>query len=111
MPLDISDVSITDLPPITGVADLAEATRLDPADRNAVEERAMWRMTPDERIAAAERGELRGRALRTWAATRPYEVPNTSLLADHFDEFGIPATGGSGEYPWILRHTPEYCED
>jgi hypothetical protein len=50
----------------------------------------MWRMSPDERRAAAERGEFSLGEMCKWAARRPHEVP---IL--------------NGEFFFIARMTPE----
>jgi hypothetical protein len=53
----------------------------------------LWRMSPDERVAAMRRGELAGWQLYEWAARRPQEVP---LINDEFE--------------FIARNTPEVAE-
>jgi hypothetical protein len=63
--------------------------RIDPA-RLA----RMWRMSPDERRAAARRGELSLGEMLKWAARRPHEVP---LVND--------------EFFFIIELTPELCGD
>lgn len=72
------------------------------ADRRRSDQRkALWRMTPDARVAAMCRGELSYFQLCEWSARAPHEVPRiaTDLTA-----------GGAGEFAWIVVNTPEWAE-
>jgi len=62
------------------------------AERDARLE-AMWRMTPNERIAAMRRGDLSMEQCCAWAARYPRQVP----LID-------------GEWEFIAAYMPEVCE-
>jgi len=53
----------------------------------------LWRMSPDERVSAMQRGELTFAQLREWTAQAPSEVPRDA----------------SGEFVWIAVTTPEYA--
>lgn len=53
----------------------------------------LWRMSPEERVAAMRRGELARWQLYEWAARRPREVP---LLNDEFE--------------FIALYTPEVAD-
>ncbi|HEY2768311.1 MAG TPA: hypothetical protein VGI76_08640 [Solirubrobacteraceae bacterium] len=55
--------------------------------------RALWEMTPCQRIAAMRRGELTLEQCSAWAAGYPDQVP---LL--------------NGEFEYIAHLTPEACE-
>jgi len=55
--------------------------------------RALWEMTPSERVVAMRRGELTLEQCAAWAARYPEQVP---LL--------------NGEFEYLARHTPEVCE-
>jgi hypothetical protein len=55
--------------------------------------RALWEMTPNERVVAMRRGELTLEQCAAWAARHPEQVP---LL--------------NGEFEYLARHTPEVCE-
>jgi hypothetical protein len=55
--------------------------------------RALWQMTPAQRVAAMRRGELTLEQCSAWAARHPEQVP---LL--------------NGEFEYIARLTPEACE-
>lgn len=107
MNFDIPAVTLAELPPITRLAELVGA---DEARRIASEIRAMERMTPDERVAAAFRGSLRGPALRAWANSRPHELENTTLAVDEDGPDGMPfvPVNHDGELPWILQHEVDY---
>jgi hypothetical protein len=54
---------------------------------------ALWRMTPNERIAAMRRGSLSMEQCCAWASRYPREVP---LI--------------SGEFEFIAAYMPEVCE-
>jgi hypothetical protein len=54
---------------------------------------AMWRMTPNERIAAMRRGDLSMEQCCAWAARYPRQVP---LINDEFE--------------FIAAYVPEVCE-
>jgi hypothetical protein len=54
---------------------------------------ALWRMTPNERIAAMRRGDLSMQQCCAWAARSPHQVP---LI--------------NGEFEFIAAHIPEVCE-
>jgi len=54
---------------------------------------AMWRMTPNERIAAMRRGDLSMEQCCAWAARYPRQVP---LI--------------NGEWEFIAAYMPEVCE-
>jgi len=54
---------------------------------------ALWRMTPNERIAAMRRGDLTMEQCCAWAARYPQQVP---LL--------------NGEFEFIAAYRPEVCE-
>lgn len=55
--------------------------------------RALWEMTPKERVVAMRRGDLTLEQCAAWAARYPEQVP---LL--------------NGEFEYLARHTPEVCE-
>jgi hypothetical protein len=55
--------------------------------------RALWEMTPNERVVAMRRGDLTLEQCAAWAARYPEQVP---LL--------------NGEFEYLARHTPEVCE-
>jgi hypothetical protein len=55
--------------------------------------RALWQMTPAQRVAAMRRGELTLEQCSAWAARHPDQVP---LL--------------NGEFEYIAALTPEVCE-
>jgi len=55
--------------------------------------RALWQMTPAQRIGAMRRGELTYEQLAAWSARHPDEVPVVH-----------------GEFDWILAKVPEVCE-
>jgi hypothetical protein len=55
--------------------------------------RALWQMTPAQRVAAMRRGELTLEQCAAWAARYPKQVP---LL--------------NGEFEYLARFTPEACE-
>jgi hypothetical protein len=55
--------------------------------------RALWEMTPSQRVAAMRRGELTYAQCAAWAARYPEQVP---LL--------------NGEFEYIAHLTPEACE-
>jgi hypothetical protein len=55
--------------------------------------RALWEMTPAQRVAAMRRGELTLEQCSAWAARYPDQVP---LL--------------NGEFEYIAHLTPEACE-
>jgi len=55
--------------------------------------RALWQMTPAQRVAAMRRGELTLEQCAAWAARYPEQVP---LL--------------NGEFEYIAALTPEVCE-
>ncbi len=55
--------------------------------------RALWQMTPGQRVAAMRRGELRLEQCSAWAARHPEQVP---LLG--------------GEFEYLAALTPEVCE-
>ena len=54
---------------------------------------ALWRMTPNERIAAMRRGDLTMEQCCAWAARDPKQVP---LI--------------NGEFEFIAAYMPEVCE-
>jgi hypothetical protein len=54
---------------------------------------ALWRMTPNERIAAMRRGDLSMEQCCAWAARYPHQVP---LINDEFE--------------FIAAYMPEVCE-
>lgn len=54
---------------------------------------ALWRMTPNERIAAMRRGDLSMEQCCAWAARYPRQVP---LI--------------NGEFEFIAAYMPEICE-
>jgi hypothetical protein len=54
---------------------------------------AMWRMTPNERIAAMRRGDLSMEQCCAWAARHPHQVP---LI--------------NGEWEFLAAYLPEVCE-
>ncbi len=54
---------------------------------------ALWRMTPNERIAAMRRGDLSMEQCCAWAARYPRQVP---LINDEFE--------------FIAAYMPEVCE-
>jgi hypothetical protein len=62
------------------------------ADREARLE-AMWRMAPNERIAAMRRGDLSMEQCCAWASRYPRQVP---LI--------------NGEWEFIAAYMPEVCE-
>ncbi|HWJ49608.1 MAG TPA: hypothetical protein VNR42_01230 [Solirubrobacteraceae bacterium] len=55
--------------------------------------RALWQMTPAERVAAMRRGELTLTQCSAWAARYPEQVP---LL--------------NGEFEYLAALMPEVCE-
>ena len=55
--------------------------------------RALWQMTPSQRVAAMRRGELTLEQCSAWAARHPEQVP---LLG--------------GEFEYLAALTPEVCE-
>ena len=55
--------------------------------------RALWQMTPSQRVAAMRRGELTLQQCAAWAARHPEQVP----LLD-------------GEFEYLAALTPEVCE-
>jgi hypothetical protein len=55
--------------------------------------RALWEMTPAQRIAAMRRGELSLEQCSAWAARHPEQVP---LL--------------NGEFEFLAAHMPEVSE-
>jgi hypothetical protein len=55
--------------------------------------RALWQMTPAQRVAAMRRGELSLAQCAAWAARHPAQVP---LL--------------NGEFEYLAAFTPEVCE-
>lgn len=55
--------------------------------------RALWLMTPAQRVAAMRRGELTLEQCSAWAARDPQQVP----LLD-------------GEFEYLAALTPEVCE-
>ena len=55
--------------------------------------RALWQMTPAQRVAAMRRGELTLEQCSAWAARHPKQVP---LL--------------NGEFEYLAVFTPEVCE-
>lgn len=107
MTFNIPDVTIAELEAIDTLADLIGA---DDAKRVAAEIRAMERMTPDERVEQAYRGQLRGKALRAWAESRPHELENTTLAVDEDGPDGMPCVpcNHDGELPWILARSVDY---
>ena len=54
---------------------------------------ALWRMTPNERIAAMRRGDLSMEQCCAWASRYPRQVP---LI--------------NGEWEFIAAYMPEVCE-
>lgn len=54
---------------------------------------ALWRMTPNERIAAMRRGDVSMEQCCAWAARHPRQVP---LI--------------NGEFEFIAAYMPEVCE-
>ena len=62
------------------------------AERDARLE-ALWRMAPNERIAAMRRGDLTMEQCCAWAARYPHQVPVIN-----------------GEFEFIAAYTPEACE-
>jgi hypothetical protein len=54
---------------------------------------ALWRMTPNERIAAMRRGELTMEQCCAWAARYPHQIP---LI--------------NGEFEFIAAYLPEISE-
>jgi hypothetical protein len=64
--------------------------RLDTRDARL---RALWQMTPPQRIAAMRRGELTLEQCSAWAARHPEQVP---LL--------------NGEFEYLAALTPEVCD-
>jgi hypothetical protein len=55
--------------------------------------RALWAMTPAQRVTAMWRGQLTRHQLSKWTSRMPHEVP---LLG--------------GEFAWIVMRTPEWAE-
>jgi cytidylate kinase len=55
--------------------------------------RALWQMTPAQRVAAMRRSELTLEQCAAWAARHPTQVP---LL--------------NGEFEYLAMFTPEVCE-
>jgi hypothetical protein len=62
------------------------------AERDARLE-ALWRLTPNERIAAMRRGDLSMEQCCAWAARCPHQVPTIN-----------------GEWEFIAAYMPEVCE-
>ena len=58
--------------------------------------RALWAMTPEQRVAAMWGRRLTWDQLREWTQLAPHEVPRTSIVG--------------GEYMWIAMLTPEWAE-
>jgi len=56
--------------------------------------RALWAMSPAERVAAMWRQELALSQLREWSTHAPHEVPRAGIVG--------------GEYMWIAMLTPEW---
>ena len=54
---------------------------------------ALWRMSPDERVAAMRRGELSLDQLCAWSRRRPHEVPKIG-----------------NEFEWIVVSTVDFIE-
>jgi hypothetical protein len=54
---------------------------------------ALWRMTPNERIAAMRRGSLSMEQCSAWASRYPRQVPVIN-----------------GEWEFIAAYMPEVCE-
>jgi hypothetical protein len=55
--------------------------------------RSLWQMTPEQRVAAMRRGDLRYEQLAAWSARHPDEVPTVH-----------------GEFEWIVAKLAEVCE-
>jgi hypothetical protein len=55
--------------------------------------RALWEMTPAQRVAAMRRGELSLEQCSAWAARHPDQVPMLN-----------------GEFEFLAAHMPEVCE-
>ena len=66
---------------------------LERLDARGARQRALWQMTPTQRVAAMRRGELTLEQCAAWAARHPEQVP----LLD-------------GEFEYLTRLTPEACE-
>jgi hypothetical protein len=62
-------------------------------DARAARLRALWEMSPAERISAMRRGTLTLEQCAAWAARYPDQVP---LI--------------NGEFEYLARSTPEVCE-
>lgn len=62
-------------------------------DARAARLRALWEMSPAERISAMRRGTLTLEQCAAWAARYPEQVP---LI--------------NGEFEYLARSTPEVCE-
>jgi hypothetical protein len=56
--------------------------------------RALWQMTPIERVAAMRRGELSLEQCAAWASRHPEQIPLVN-----------------GEYEYLVVFEPEACED
>lgn len=54
---------------------------------------ALWRMTPNERIAAMRRGDLTMEQCCAWAGRYPHQVPVIN-----------------GEFEFLAAYMPEVCE-
>ena len=61
--------------------------------RRAGRLRALWQMTPRQRVAAMRRGDLTYEQLAAWSARHPEQVPIVH-----------------GEFEWIVAKLPEVCE-
>ncbi len=69
---------------------------------------AMWAMSREERVAAAQRGEFTLGEMLRWAARRPHEVPIvdgefffiTALSADRADKEDAAPEAITGEQFW-----------
>jgi len=70
------------------IDEIRESLRAQDARR-----RALWQMTPAQRVAAMRRGELTLEQCSAWAARYPEQVP---LL--------------NGEFEYLAVLTPEACE-
>ena len=71
------------------------ATVLEAEQVRQAQLRALWQMTPAQRLAAYHRNELSLQQLRAWEQHAPHEVPATAIT-------------GKGELPWILRYTEDF---
>ena len=72
--------------------DPSPAATIAPTPSEAKRPERLWRMTPQERIAAFFRGELSFTDCQAWSRRFPPEPP----------------TGPCGEYLYILVRTPEW---